>query len=212
MPLAGIVIIAIIQILPLPLLSAKTISSDPYETKIFIMTFATLLVAGEVLFYYTNSERRLKALIALTLLTAAASASFGIFAGDVILDDRFGDLANYFSTDTQGYSQFINRNHFAFLMEMALGLSLGLLLKGRLSKTVNFVCWLLSAMFFYAAITAGSRGGVMSCVALTALAAFAHVMTTRKWQRSPKRSGEGEVSKRPPIWRTKRSLLLRYVV
>ena len=50
----------------------------------------------------------------------------------------------------QGYGQFYNRNHFALLMEMALGLLFGILLKAELSEKVRFIGWVIGGMMIYA--------------------------------------------------------------
>ncbi len=188
LPLALILLLAIIQMLPLPFLDGKTISLDPYETKIFIVSFAVLIIFGELLYSYTNSKQRLKSLIALVLITGAASASFGILR-DLGLLDSTGLITTYFSAETQGYAQFINRNHFTALMEMSLGLTFGLLLKGQLADKFKFVGWILSGLFIYAAIAANSRGGIISVAGLSLFGVVIHVMT-RKIKKSHRKNEE----------------------
>jgi O-antigen ligase len=185
LPLVGILVLAIIQLVPLPFLQSQTISVDPYETKIFIISFATVIIAGEVLSFYTGTPNSLKALIATVLITAAASALFGM-SREWFLDDRLDILNRYFSPDTQGYAQFVNRNHFVLLIEMALGLTVGILLKGRTSNPIKFALLVLTGIFIYTAIAAGSRGGVISCSALIASGVFVHFVT--------KRGSEGSLS------------------
>ena len=171
LPLAGILALAVLQ-----LLFALTL--DPYETRVFIISFATVLIAGEALSYYATTPLSIKALIATVLVTAAASAVFGALR-ELFLDDRLQILQRYFPPGTQGYAQFVNRNHFALLIEMALGLTIGILFKGRPSSCIKVVLLLLAGIFAYSAIAANSRGGVVSCVALTAAAVFIHFMTKR---------------------------------
>lgn len=181
LPLAGILVVAALQILPLPLVGS-TISQDPYETKVFIISFATVVVAGEVLAYFHRTKRSLRALIFVVLITAAASALFGL-SRDLFLDDHVTVLNRYFTPDSQGYAQFVNRNHFVLLIEMALGLTFGLLLKGRPSNLLKFGLLVLAGLFVYSAVAANSRGGVVSCAALTASAVFFHFLTKRRPER-----------------------------
>jgi O-antigen ligase len=197
LPLVGILLLAIIQTLPLPFVGGKPISSDPFETKIFVVTFAGLLIAGEVLFYYTNSGQRLKALISVIVLIATVSALFGIVR-TLMLKDETSAIEVYFPTISQGYAQFINRNHFVVLMEMALGLTFGLLLKGKLANKFKFFGLVLSALFIYSAIAANSRGGLISLAALLLFGAFVQIMTRRsstetKWPRTKRTLGSGTV-------------------
>jgi O-antigen ligase len=116
------------------------------------------------------------------LIIATSSALFGI-SRDWFLDDRLDILNRYFSPETQSYAQFVNRNHFVLLIEMALGLTVGILLKGRLSNVLKFGLLVLTGIFVYAAIAAGSRGGVISCSALIASGVFAHFITKRGSER-----------------------------
>lgn len=171
LPLAGILLLAIVQMLPLT--GQKPISRDPHETKIFIVTFAALVIAGEVLIYFTNSRRRLQTLILLVVITGVAGALFGIVR-HVALNDA---LAAYFPADWQSFGFFVNRNHFALLMEMSLGLIAGLLLKGQAGQRLKFLGWFLAALFIYAIIAANSRGGLVSLAAIAVFAMFVHIMT-----------------------------------
>lgn len=197
LPLAGILLLAILQTVPFPFLDGRPVSRDPYETKIFIVTFAALLIAGELLFFFTNSRQRLQALISLVLVTSAACALFGILR-DLVLNDPPGVVASYYPGESFG--PFINRNHFAVLIEMALGLTVGLLLKGRWPEKFKFFGWVLSALFIYAMISANSRGGLFSLAALAVFAGFVQVMTKRKKARSWTREEESQLPSRR-IWR-----------
>jgi O-antigen ligase len=72
----------------------------------------------------------------------------------------------------QGYGQFINRNHFAFLMEMALGLALGMILGGGVKR--DQVLLYLAALIpvWTALVLCSSRGGLIAMMAQVIVAAF----------------------------------------
>jgi O-antigen ligase len=176
LPLAGILSLALIQIVPWSG-HGGFVSTDVYETRSFILVFSGLLVAGEMLFFYTSTERRLKCLVALVIVVGAGSAIFGILR-DVFLDAQNGLLSGYLLPD-QGYAQFINRNHFAFLMEMVFGLMLGLLIKGEMSERARFFGWMLSAVVLYSLISSNSRGGLIGLLGLSLFGAFMHFATWR---------------------------------
>jgi O-antigen ligase len=186
LPLVSVLLLAIMQTLPLPWTAGTTLSMAPYDTKIFIITLAALIMAAEFLFSYMDSPQRLKPLIAVVLITAGASAAFGILR-DITLD-REGVFAGYFGQETQNYAQFLNRNHFVFLMEMALGLTLGLVLRGRLSAWLKILFWMLAALFLYSSIAANSRGGMISIAVLGAFATIFHIMTRERSERRERNS------------------------
>ena len=62
---------------------------------------------------------------------AVATAIFGILRQTIQHNVGFG--LPLIKPD-QGYGQFINKNHFAFLMEMAFGLALGMIVGGGVKR------------------------------------------------------------------------------
>lgn len=174
LPLVGVLCLALIQTLSWPGL-ASVISADSDETKVFILTLGGLIVGCEVLFFYSTTEHRVKSLIGLVIVVGASSAVFGI-ARDLYFDTHTDLLATY-PQQKQGYAQFLNRNHFVFLAEMVFGLLLGVLIKGGLPDILKFCGWVIAGTLTYAAITANSRGGLISLAALTLLAVPLHILT-----------------------------------
>ncbi len=174
LPLVGILGLATAQIVRWPGY-ASSISLDPYETKVFILIFGGLIVVGEILYFYTNSMGRLKWLVCLVIVVGVVSAIFGLLRR-LFLDHQFELLSGYLQPE-QGFAQFINRNHFAMLIEMSLGLLLGMLIKGEFSEKVRFVGWIFSGITMYSIIASSSRGGLISLAALSVFAMFVHIIT-----------------------------------
>ena len=56
----------------------NAVSADPYQTRFFALQLLALMVSGVMLARYASSEKRLRILINLVILLAAASAIFGI--------------------------------------------------------------------------------------------------------------------------------------
>ena len=136
-----------------------TISADPYTTRLFALKLFALLCAGLLFTRFTSSRRRLRALIYVVVMTAIASAIFGIVR-ETTQHGSPGFLLPQLRPDS-GYGQFINRNHFAFLMEMGLGLTLGLLVgKGETRSRLLYVGAALPIVV--ALVLANSRGGILS--------------------------------------------------
>lgn len=174
LPLIGVLCFAMIQTLGWPGLTSA-ISVDPYETKAFILSLGGLIVGCEVLFFYSTTEDRVKLLIGLVIAVGVGSALFGI-TRDLYVDTHTDLLAPRLQPK-QGYAQFLNRNHFVFLTEMAFGLLLGILIKSGLSDILKFCGWVIAGILIYSAIATNSRGGLISLAALTLLAVPLHVLT-----------------------------------
>lgn len=149
--------------------SWRTLSADPYETRFFALQLSALVMCGLFLFRYITSARRLLVVINFVIVIAVASAVFGVVRQTMQHSLGFG--LPLLQLD-QGYGQFINRNHFAFLMEMALGLTLGMILGGGVRR--DQVLLYLAALIpvWTALVLCSSRGGLIAMLAEVIVAAF----------------------------------------
>ncbi len=156
------------QTLPLPGEASReagidvwnAISADPSETRLVAFNLLALTLAAGLLLRYTSSRRRLRALIFTVIGVGVLSALFGILR-QTTQRSAAGFVLPYLMRDS-GYGQFINRNHFAFLMEMSLGLLLGLV-AGRGVPHDRARIYLVVAMPIWAAlILSNSRGGIFA--------------------------------------------------
>jgi O-antigen ligase len=173
-PLLLLVLFAVFQSLPLfsglgPLGLGSSLSADPYGTRLFAIRLLALVVVGVLLLRYTSSKTRLRNLIYVIIAVGLASAFIGITR------KSFG--SGYFlpglTVIDRSFGQFVNRNHFAFLMEMCLGLTLGLIAGeiGRYRR--RLVLLLLAAAFLWVAlIYSGSRGGILASLCQLLFLAF----------------------------------------
>jgi O-antigen ligase len=158
-PALAIVAYAFVQTLHLRSGAWQTISADPYGTRLAALKILALALAGALLLRYTSSRRRLRALIYAVLITAVMSAIFGI-----VRETTHHDTPGFILPQLQpqvGYGQFINRNHFAYLMEMALGLALGLML-GRGEKRMRLLYLAAALPVWVGLVLSSSRGGILS--------------------------------------------------
>jgi O-antigen ligase len=95
-----------------------------------------------------------------------ASTIFGFVR--LALQTKVGFLLPYLQpndgsvTRGVGFAQFINHNHFAFLVEMSLGLVLGLMLRRPMSLARCLVGLLIAIPMWIAVVLSGSRGGLVS--------------------------------------------------
>ena len=177
LPIAALIAFSFLQTVPLGKLqlpsigspASRTISVDAYETRFFALQLSAIGLFGIFLFRYLTSVRRLRIVIHLVIAIAVASAIFGIVRRTTQHDTGFVLPLLHLE---QGYGQFINRNHFAFLMEMALGLILGLVLGGgvRREQVLAYLGMLLP--IWTALVLSGSRAGVIAMLAEVVVAAF----------------------------------------
>jgi O-antigen ligase len=170
LPLFALVVFALIQSLPLgksaggPALAGTFVnhaaSADPFETWRFALKLSAITLTLGLLLRYVSSVTRLQILIYVVIGIALASALFGLLRAELprsVWDPTWSRL-----TPDQSYGQFENRNHFAFLMEMAIGLVLGLMVSGRALRT-RLALYFLSGLALWAALLlTHSRGGVLS--------------------------------------------------
>jgi O-antigen ligase len=183
-PIIALIAFAFLQTVRWPNSSSvATISADTYQTRQFIIHLLALLGVGWLLLRHTSSRRRLRNLVELVIAVGVVSALFGLWRqasqqapGFVLPHLRLGF----------GYAQFINSNHFAFLMEMALGLTLGIAVcRGVTGR--RLAAYFVAALPMWAAlILANSRGGILSILCqVLFLALLSGVGADRyEWQRS----------------------------
>ena len=164
-PVLALIVFALLQTLPAPrfLLAATdqrtTVSADVFQTRQFVVQLLALALVGWLLTALVNTRRRLLCLVDTVVGVAVVSALFGLWRqaaqqgpGFVLPSLRPGF----------GYGQFINANHFAFLMELALGLALGIVVC-RGVKTRRRAVYLIAALpMWLALVLSYSRGGILS--------------------------------------------------
>lgn len=140
----------------------NSISADPYQTRFFVLLILALTISGVLLTRYAATEKRMRIAINVIICVAIASALFGIVRQTAQHDKGFG-LA--LLMPNSGYGQFINKNHFAYLMEMALGLVLGLILL-RGAKREQMMIYVAALLPLWTGLVlCGSRGGLVAMMA-----------------------------------------------
>lgn len=170
LPLFALVLFAIIQTLPLGkfagadalggTLATRTISADPFETWRFSQKLLAITLTLGLLLRYASTDRRLMILAYLIIGIGFASAVFGLFRSE--MPQRLMSLTGTRLLSSSSYGQFENRNHFAFLMEMSLGLVMGLGM-GNLRRRKQLVLCVFSGLILWVALLlTHSRGGVLS--------------------------------------------------
>jgi O-antigen ligase len=135
------------------------LSADPFSSLQLAIKLFAFIVVGVLLLRYTSSEQRLRSLVYVVIGVAVASALFGLLKHGT--QTGAGWLLPL-PDEARGFAQFVNRNHFAFLIEMGLGLTLGLLV-GQARSYLRFAVFLAVAIFLWVVlIISNSRGGIFA--------------------------------------------------
>jgi O-antigen ligase len=179
LPLAALALYSLLQTLPIGNSGANaggvnftfwtTLSADPYQTRFFVLKLLSLTVAGVLLFRYASTERRVRTIINVIIGVAVVSAIFGILRQTMQHSPGFGLPL---LLPDRGYGQFINKNHFAFLMEMGFGLILGLALGGGIKREQALIYFAALIPLWTALVLCGSRGGLVAMLAQVTVAAL----------------------------------------
>lgn len=163
LPMLALTALAFVQSL------STSISADPFQSWFFALQMLALTAFLALLYRYASTEGRIRILVYTILGVAVVSAIFGILRQTTQHETGF---VLPLLRPNQGYAQFINKNHFVYLMEMAFGLSLGMILGGgvRRDHLMIYVAVLLPIVIGLA--LANSRGGVLAVVVQIVAAAL----------------------------------------
>lgn len=181
-PLLALILLGFVQSVPLESLGREVagirirhaISADPFQTKLVALRLLAILLAWAMLLRYTTNGRRLRALVYTVIAVGVVTALFGIVR-QTTHHGPGGFVLPYLRAET-GYGQFINKNHFAFLMEMVLGLALGIVIGKGVRRDHVMIYLALALPVWTALVLSNSRGGIFAMLAqmlfLGALFAF----------------------------------------
>ena len=137
----------------------NTISADAFQTRFFALQMLALTAWLALLYRYASTERRMRVLVYTILGVAVVSAVFGIVRQAT--QHETGFLLPLLRQN-QGYAQFINKNHFAYLMEMGLGLGIGVALAGAVKRERLLIYGALVLPIWIALVLSNSRGGILA--------------------------------------------------
>jgi O-antigen ligase len=167
LPLVGLFIVGLVQLLPLggawggglTNAPAGTLTLDPYATRFVLLQLGSLIIYFCAALVYIDSPGRLRLLVRVVTIFGFLLALFGMF--------------QYFTNPSQIYwfrqprfavpfGPFINRHHFAAYMELTLALPLGLLVSGAIAVERRLLYVFAIVIMSAALVLTGSRGGILS--------------------------------------------------
>jgi len=207
-PIVAMVVFSLLQTVPLSRSSPSglgvqlpfwnSISADPYETRIFALRLLALVLLAGMFFRYATTERRMRFLIHFIIGIAVLSGIFGLLRQTTQHEPGFG-LPQLLPE--VGYGQFINKNSFAYLMEMGFGLSLGLVVAGGARRDRSLIYFAVLLPIWTALVLSNSRGGILAMMVQLVVTLLLFPLVVRE-----NRFGRNR------IWRLARSPVIRILL
>ena len=162
LPLLALVLFAFVQSFTIFRTAGfrAAVSADPYGTRSFAVQLFALSLVILLVCRYVSSQSRLRKLVFVIIGIALLSALFGIVREH--WQQSPGFLLPGLPIGNRSFGQFINRNHFALLLELSLGLSLGLLAGDARRNRRLLLLLPITALLWVALIFSNSRGGILA--------------------------------------------------
>lgn len=180
LPIIATILYGIFQVIPFGSLAetagvagvSRTISLDPFWTKIATIHFVALLIFFAALLTYTDSSKRLRKIVGVITVFGFVFAFFAILQAVLSPNKIYGIYEVPYANP---FGSFVNRHNFAAYMEMTLCLPLGLMFVGAIGRDRRLLYITAIALMGTALLLSGSRGGLVS---LLAAIFFLVIMTT----------------------------------
>ena len=160
LPLLALAALAFVQ-------SWTRISADVFETRFVSFQLLALTVFLGLLYQYAATPDRMRVLIFVIIGMAVVSAIFGTLRQTT--QHQVGFVLPLLKP-SQGFAQFINKNHFAFLIEMAFGLAVGLVIGERSRQGWIYLAFL--PPLWVGLVLSNSRGGILAMLVQVVIAAL----------------------------------------
>lgn len=183
LPLLGLILIGLIQILPLgsssvskDLLSisaSNTLSIAPYTTQLAVVLLIIYLIFFAAALTFINSQSRLRIVVFTLIIFGSFMAFLGIIQFLSGTDSIYGLRPN---RGTSPFASYANKHHFAALMEMLIGLTLSLLYGEATQKDKRLLLIIALVLMGIVVILTGSRGGLLSLLAVIGFVTMFNLM------------------------------------
>ncbi|CAN5765249.1 hypothetical protein BH20ACI4_BH20ACI4_14430 [soil metagenome] len=186
-PLLGLILIGIIQLLPLrnvgevndilTVSASATLSLNPYLTRLFVIQLLIAFVFLSASLTFINNRKRFQSIALTIIIFSSIIAFYGILQYLANPESVFG-LRPF--GQSSPFASFFNKHHFAAFMEMTLGLTLGLLF-GDATKNNKKIFFIIAAVVMGMAIfLTGSRGGMMSFLGVLGFVIMVNFLNNRE--------------------------------
>lgn len=173
LPLAGLAVIGIIQIMPFGRYDldgvdvVRLLSMDAFATRMFLTRLIVYLVFFSACLVFINTEARMRKIVLLVIVFGAVLAFFGIVQRLSDPDAIYGMRA---TPQAIPFGPFVNQHHFAAFMEVAAGVTMGMLLGRKVARNRKALLAFALVLMCAAVVLTGSRGGLLGLLSVTAFA------------------------------------------
>jgi O-antigen ligase len=188
-------------------IAQQALSIDRYQTYLTARKALALTLFLGLLILHTSTPRRFRWLVQVVIGLGLASALFGILRQLLQPADSPSGFLLPFLFPGFGYGQFLSSNVFAYLMEMTLGLLLGMVLGGGLRRDRVPIYLAIALLVWTALVLSNSRGAILG---LTCQSIFL-LFTSLTWY-SARRAARGDVSRLRWLTFIQESVLARTLV
>lgn len=186
-PILGLILIGIIQLLPLrsmtevneilPVSAASSLSLNPYLTRLFVIQLVIAFIFFAAALTFIGNRKRFQSITLTIVIFSSIMAFYGILQYLANPEALYG-LRPF--GQSSPFASFFNKHHFAAFMEMTIGLTLALLF-GDATKNNKKIFFIIAAVIMgIAIILTGSRGGMMSLLAVLGFVIFTNFLKNRE--------------------------------
>ncbi len=175
-PLICLFLIGLVHLLPfgnsgdidaiLSIPASSAISLDPFATRFFVSKLAVYIVFFAACLTFVNSEDRLKKIVVAVIIFGSIMAFFGILQRLANPDGIYGVRV---ASQAVPFGPFVNGHHFASLMQMTAGITLGFLLGSTTKRDMKILLVIAFVVMCVAVILTSSRGGLLGLLSVVAL-------------------------------------------
>jgi O-antigen ligase len=181
-PLVAAIIYGVIQIIPIGSLAEiggvsgipRTISLDPFSTQLIVAYFIALLIYFAASLAYIDTAKRIRTVVLTITIFGFCYAFFAILQSFLSPNKIYNVLEVQYATP---FGSFVNRHNFAAFMEMTIAIPLGLLVVGGIPQDKRLVYVTAILLMGVALLLSGSRGGLVSLLAMIFFAIFVTTQT-----------------------------------
>lgn len=215
-PLLGLLLIGLIQLLPLggdtgATLSvpvSRALSLDPYATRFFVFHLVVYMIFFAACLTFINNEARLRKAFLLVIIFGAFMAFFGIMQRLANPDGIYGLRG---TPQAIPFGPFINQHHFASFMQMTGGVTIGLLFGRKTGKDKKILLTIAVVIMSAATLMTSSRGGVLGFISVVAFIALLNFFLGR-WSKNKQSSREANTGIQQKVVITASAVALAFVV
>ncbi|MCS6874540.1 MAG: O-antigen ligase family protein [Pyrinomonadaceae bacterium] len=175
LPILGLIVIGIIQLLPFRSVSVdslsivSSISLDPYATRFAVIQLFLYALFFSSALVFISDESRVRKTAIFAIVLGSLFAFLGILQQLTDPNTIFGFRI---VKDAIPFGTFVNRHHFAAFMVMLAGLSFGIAYSKSLKSDRLILIWIAIIMMILAILMTGSRGAFLSLIATISLVLF----------------------------------------